>query len=507
VLIWGYLRKPSASMAVGVAILSAFVAYLVLQHRMVFPYHDDWGLAVLDYVCVVNGFEGRSFTIAQSLDFFSQLYMRWSGRIVPFFIQVWVFKGGVDAVRAFQVAMVACTVLLTVRLAGAGRALSWALAVPVALYLAIPLFVAARGLYWYTAASQSLWGMPVLFLGALVASRTSSVTPVAAVLLAAASLFSEMMSATALVLLGTLVLMQFAQGIPRDRLVRQLVLCVPSALAAGFVVLAPGNFARAAQSEYGVGGPLGVAWANVARIAELVTQHPSSRPFLILWGLAVAALVVRTFQVRGLQFGMYALVASGGLLILGFSVPIPGAFAAIWVVHAGLLLVLRGQPGAVAMLGLLLGAAATVVPLMASPAVFPRSLLNLYLCLFPPLTWAVVAVASHGPRTALGLTAVFLAATIPAFGNARDVYGGYAQSLPMHRENERALERAAESAKTSSGSALVVRHYILPTIRFAEVMPYQKRAIETWIKKYYALPPDTRFDYRSPEELNSGSGP
>ena len=505
-LLNNFLVRPRISIVGGTVVLAAFVVFLILQHRMVFPYHDDWGLAVLDYGVVVSGFEGRSFSVVQAIDFFSQMYMQWSGRVVPFFVQAFVFKGGVDAVRVFQIAVIVCVVLLAARLGSAGRAISWILAVPIVLYLAVPLFVAARGLYWYSASSHSLWGVPILFLGAVLAVRSVAITPPAAAAMAIAALFNEMMSAAVLALLGTLIIAQLARGVAWRPLAWQAVLCVPAVLAGGFVVLAPGNFVRVGQSEYRAEGPVGIALANFARVAELVTQHQSARPFLLLWAMAVALLVMRIFLSRGFRIGLASAIASMTVLVLGFSLAGPWALGAIWIVHVGLVLLLRMQAGAVIALGLLMGAAASVLPVLASPVIYPRSMINLYVFLFPPIAWAVGITASSGPRVSLVVLGVFIAAAIPAMGNARDVYRGYAQSLPFHAANERALQLASEEAAGGKSALLSVRLYMLPTVRYSEVMPYQKPAIETWIKKYYGLSPATQFDYRPPQELPSTGG-
>ena len=59
-----------------------FTVYLLAQHSLVFMYHDDWGIAVLDYGIEQTGFQGRNYSIADVLSFLSKLYENWSGRVV-----------------------------------------------------------------------------------------------------------------------------------------------------------------------------------------------------------------------------------------------------------------------------------------------------------------------------------------------------------------------------------------------------------------------------------------
>ena len=117
---------------------------------------------------------------------------------------------------------------------------------------------------------------------------------------------TEVGAAIALVLLTTLIAAQVMDRARGVALVRQGLLCIPTILAASFVVFAPGNFVRAEQSEYRGDGPLSIAIANLTRIAELVTQHQSARPFLLLWGVAILALVLMVFKLRGWKLGLWS---------------------------------------------------------------------------------------------------------------------------------------------------------------------------------------------------------
>jgi hypothetical protein len=37
-------------------------------------------------------------------------------------------------------------------------------------------------------------------------------------------------------------------------------------------------------------------------------------------------------------------------------------------------------------------------------------------------------------------------------------------------------------------------------------MPYQREFIEAWIKKYYSLPPEVKFEYLPPERFRDPAG-
>jgi len=73
----GAVHTRSIIMAVA---LGLFFYFLFKQHAVVFNYNDDWGVAVLDYVVVIDGFQGQDFSLSQALAFVGGLYERWSGR-------------------------------------------------------------------------------------------------------------------------------------------------------------------------------------------------------------------------------------------------------------------------------------------------------------------------------------------------------------------------------------------------------------------------------------------
>jgi hypothetical protein len=90
---------------------------------------------------------------------------------------------------------------------------------------------------------------------------------------------------------------------------------------------------------------------------------------------------------------------------------------------------------------------------------------------------------------------------MPAASNAYGIYLGYARDSPIHLANERALERASRLRRLDPSWDPRVEYYMLPSIQFSELMPYQREFIEVWIKKYYSLPLDTKFEYLPPDRL------
>lgn len=515
------LTKPMVSALAGVVILVAFAAYLILQHRMVFLYHDDWGIAVLDYDFTiftgddsvpsrgtefrVEGFEGRDFALSHAFEYFRAFYMYCGGRVLAFCIEAYVLKGGAEAARAVQVTVIVAMTALVALFAAGLRRLSWAVLLPAVAYLAIPLIVAARGLYWFTASAHSLWGMPFL-LGGMVACRFQGrITWVSASLFAAGALFDELMSAATLTVIAVFLIAQAFAKVDRALLVRQAIMAVPTILSTCFIVLAPGNFERARQSEYTGTGPIGAAIGNIRQIGALVTQNSSSQAFLLLWIAALALLSVGMIAERGGRSRIPLVAAAVVIVVVGFAVPQPGALVALCVASLMLFWVQRGQAGGALAAASVAAAMATLVPLLASPGIYPRSLITFYCVMLLPISWAIASVAQRGLILAALSTCLLGVAAVPAVGNATNIYRGYESISFIHEANHQTCEAAERAVQRGEAVGDSLPYYRLPSSRFAEVMPYQRSEIEVWIRRYYRLPADIRFDYRQPEELGGRS--
>lgn len=500
--------RPRVATTVGLAILVAFAVYLALQLRMVFPYYDDWGMAALDFHQItVEGARGRDSGLAQVIDYLSQFYMRWGGRVFAFFLQIYVFKiAGADGARLVQWFATLMMVLLCARLAAPTRWLGWAVAIPVVLYLAVPLHMVARGAYWFSASSHSLWSVPFLLGGALVCLRRGAITPYAAALFAASALFNEMLAAAALVVIGVQVLSAFLTSWPRRLPVHQLLLCIPAVASAGFVVLAPGNFARARTFEYPSANRLDNVIVNLGRIESLLLASPLSSALLLIWMLsAVALLCLIGIQSSWLRSALCA-AAGAAVLFGGSMISGPALLTGALLSYAGLIAVLHRKHGAIMMLGIYGGAVATLVPLLASPEVYPRSLMTFCFLLFAPIAWSLARLAGSGTRWTLAVAGAILVCLVPSFANARAIFRGYSASYPLHLANEQSLERVARQVSDGSYDGTPIPYYMLPSVRFAELMPYQREFIEVWIKKYYSLPLDVKFEYLPPQRLGDSSG-
>lgn len=499
------LSRPAASTAGGAILLLAFALFLSLQLRMVFAYYDDWGMAALDFHQItVEGARGRESALPQVIDYLHQFYMRWSGRVFAFFIQIYAFKiAGADGARVVQFAATLAMIVLCGRLASPSRALGWAVAVPAILYLAVPLHVAARGVYWFSASSHSLWSVPLLLAAALMCLRHGSITRTCSVLFGVAALFNEMVAAATLVVIGTHLIATTLSSSPRRLPLGQLLLGAPAAIAACVVVLAPGNFARLRTFEAPTVDRLGGLIRNMGQVESLLLESSASTALLLLWLMSAIALICLIGVSRGwFRAALYGTICAAAVAT-GTMMSSPVLLGVALLAYPVLLLALRRMPGCVMMLGIYGGAVATLVPLMVSPEIFPRSLMTFCFLLFPPIAWSIVRLSAVGPAWTVASTLAVFLSVIPAVTNARAIYRGYATSYAIHTANEQALERVSLEVSQGLHDGSPVPYYTLPNVRFAELMPYQREFIEVWIKKYYSIPLEVKFEYLPPERLGS----
>lgn len=499
------LSRPGISTLAGAALATGFLVYLLRQHWMVFPYYDDWGLAVLDFHMVkVDGFKGQDFSVRQALEFLGKFYMQWGGRVVPFALQIYTFKiGGADAARLLQVSAILAIVALTTRLATQRRPVAWAIAVPIVLYLAIPLFVAARGMYWFSHASHSLWSIPLLLLGVWRYTVLGSFSLTSVLLLAAAAICNEQMAAATLAAILTLSVLDWRRGSRPVSFYRHILLFAPVVCAACFVGLAPGNFARASVEAYESAGVIEHAVKNLTQLSDLVMRRAPSRVFLYAWITSLLCLLTVHSTVYGRRSTMLVTALLVTLIGGGYWLTGPTALIAMMMATATLITRLPPIDGSRVALSLVYASAAALFPVLASPAIYPRSLLTFYVLLFTPLCWAIVSVGRLGRWGVVGTSFAIAILSLPAIQDAAVIYRGYARNAPIHEANQRELERAESTSKSGPAVNLRVKYRMLPSSRFAELMPYQREFIEVWIKKYYSIPLDVKFQYLPPEPLGS----
>lgn len=480
----------------GSGLFLVFGLFLLLQHWQIFPYHDDWGYAVLSYVTEQTGFVGQHFSQVQLLRFLYDEYMQWSPRFMAFFIQINLFKVGLDAVRLAQVAVLLGLLALSARIV-TSRIRHPLIGLGILFFLTWPSFITVGGLYWFSASIAYVWGIIPLLMGAWWLRQDETLSWRSVLCLSLAALFQEQMAVAVLGLVVTFLGARWLAG----ALVFAKPLwwrCVPILMASGLVVLSPGNFARKSHSSYGDDSLLGIIGHNASRIGELIAGSSSGA---LAWCLFLAGVCMLSWRYlrdtgKSTRFSILTLLVVL-IVTLGLAQLQPvTAVLAVWLIWALLLLrlALRSIIETV-ILSLLLAALSSLVLLLLAPSVSGRSLLIFYVLMLAPLLHAMHNFATDTHHRAI-LATVMLSVLPFAIIDTTTVFQGYAQNRPVHQLNDARLRVLSHDIRTGHNAPDTVVLYKLPADRYAETMPYQRPLIEHWMKKYYGLPPDLEFQWQ-----------
>jgi len=487
----------------SVSISAVFFAFLCWQYFLIFPYHDDYGLAVLDYVKKVQGFSGQNFTLAQFSSFLSGFYQSWSGRVVPYGIQIILFRLGLNWVRLFQIAIIVSILLLSVELSSRGRLLPPLLLVASIYFLVAPGELLLGGMYWFSAASTYTWGLPLFLCSFLARCKSGLPGHLSGFFLACASLFNEQvaLAACAVILLWPfLILQQQKIKIPSLNLLISILLVFG---ATCFTVLSPGNFARKAVTVYPSDNLLGLITTNISKTEQLLPPQASGGYAALLF-ISLILLLLRVYQERkgtGCLFSVLAVSTGLALFIALFS----GFFAFVALFGCFLLSLLavrdRSDSRIIAVLSFT-GAVVAFMPQLISPACPGRGFIPSFFLMLIPVLYSFSIWKEKYRIFALSVLVAMVFLLPPAIVGASVVFKGYSNNYNALSINHQRLLAGGREFAIDGRVPERFDLCTLPSGGHAEKMPYDDldpsgngpyRKIEMWMKKYYAIPAASVF--------------
>lgn len=495
------ILRPSSAL---ILLYCAFFLYLVVQHSVVFLYHDDWGFAVLDYVVTEDGFEGQDFDLFQAMDFLQGIYNKWSGRVVSMFLNIYAQKAGLWSVRIIQSAVILVAILLAVRIATyvahANSAVVPAI-VAIFAYLAIPPAFFSSGIYWFTASSQYLWGLPVLFAAIYLTLTHRKVTYWSVVLLVVTATFHEQMAFAVNGYLMAFFLMKETHSWSSAK--QFLIRVSPVLIVSALTVFAPGNFARKDKSAafYAAEGIVDVIARNIDQMATLFFW-PAQGNVFALWVLAAlcAVLLLNVWSSRSdlPDLGRQSVwsAATVGVLTVCYVTDQNVLFAVALIIgYAAALRNLRHRfQGVQDIYPILAAAVASLAPLFYAPTVIERTGIPLMFFEIVVIAYIATVAYQHLPKIArITLLGILVLLGRGSVANAIGLFEGYLENAEIHSFNNCALTVASYKQRNNLEEVREVRLLKLTRPGFSEVMPYERPLIETWMKKYYRLRPEVRF--------------
>ncbi len=491
----------STSKFLVLAIWLVFAGFLLAQHQLVFPYHDDWGYAVLSYTTEQTGFTGQDFTFDRLLAFIGAEYTHWSGRVAAFFFQIQLFKLGLTSVRLYQFASILAILALAVLIPAKPRQPFWVYAVPPLLYLALPEHVLVGGVYWFSAAAGYLWGLAFLLGAAWLLKRDGQAGLGACLLLSLTALFHELLAIAALAFAFTWVIMLRERLRSKGALIRYALFLLPVLLCAAICVLAPGNFKRKSVSTYASEHTLDIVLSNLNAMTHMWTSLGSLAGGGVLVGAWVAlwrhapkhpGSGLRVLRDYGTLVGAvlcFALLAAPA----PYSSAAPVIFAALFA--SSLYRVCTTHSAGAVVFSLYVAALASLAPLLLSPGVPGRALIPFDFLMFVPVIFALSNLQGLAQSWLAGLAACLV--LFVAKDSALNIYRGYQRNELVQVANDAKLRALSLDIENGVSVARGVSLYKLPDPRYAETMPYDRPLIERWIRKFYRLPPGLEFNWQN----------
>lgn len=487
------LEHGRAASWVSILAISGFVAYLFAQHNMVFPYHDDWGYATLSYAGEQTGFTGRNFSLTQLLAFLYGEYVNWSGRFVAFFVQINIFKLGIEYVRLAQVGIILSIIFLAIKISPQKKFVHPLTIFPILYFLSLPQYSVAGGLYWFSASVAYVWGISLFLCAAYLIQRRKDFTITSTMLLTCAAAFHEQMSFAVVAFAVSYTILRQLPKLNAECFFRDLKLTSPVFLIAIITIFAPGNFNRKSISTYPSSSLSDTLAINAKALTHWIFVHPEGRILLAILAASLVTLLALLLKSSTRRTAPYAVTLSLlALLVIFYSFPLSLFFAATLFAYGALLFLLRNKFEFDAIvLSTYIAAVASLALLLVAPGVAGRSLLTFFFLMTIPATFIFSQLFRVGPKPVA--YAAMLAVLPFAASNAGSIYSGYASNFEGNSVNHAKLITASHEINHEKSHKTSVTLLKLRKPRYAEKMPYEKPQIEKWMKKYYELPEDFCF--------------
>jgi len=242
------------------SIWSIFGIFLLYSMSLVFMYFDDFGYASLSYSYVEPNVQGTNYTLSQFLNYLSEIYMRWSGRVLFPGIKILLLRNGVWPMRIVQAISVLFSFVFLCRFATRNNYNVWTAIFACSLYGLFSFQMFRTGFYWFSASATYVVPLVFVFFGFVIyryldenndikCKKLYIVIGAISFFLASASVeptsFAIVISLFILLLIKNIkpIAKLFESDEDKKQLYPYLFFAV-SLLGSSFLFLAPGNFMR-----------------------------------------------------------------------------------------------------------------------------------------------------------------------------------------------------------------------------------------------------------------------
>lgn len=434
-------KAPVKMLVAGLFIL--FLVYQLLQHSMVYLYHDDYGYATLQYGAQI-GSGGMEYGLRDIFTYLRWHYLNWGGRILYFFYEILFLRlGGLALIRIAQSIVITVIAYETYLLARGKAKDSLLLAfMDILLWGTISIKVLREGVYWFTASVLYVWPIAFFLAGGIIE-------------ILAPGNFVRASSDDNAAFFGMSILEKLLHNVPR-------IINI--------------NF-----------GPQNIFYAVVISATVVVAG-------ILLWKKEGKKWLVAGSWLIGLLYPVCFLISRrNGMMGIWLYIVL-----FFWTIAAAVwLLWYFARNREYGVLALLIAGICSQATLLISPALNYRSAVIFELifhCVALYVFGKFISMEEGVILKRVLFWTVLIIFSVCSCLNVMRTGLGYYRNARIHRDNDRILAEAADRVRDGEevGSITVYKMY---DDNYAEDMAYNKSYIEPWIKGYYELPAEVEFVY------------
>lgn len=494
-------------------LFAAYLIGLIVLHKQVFLYFDDYGYASLSYGYNV-GTSGLHYGLVDVLKYLGWHYFNWGGRILYFFFEIYSLKIGLGFMQYFQALIIWGIGLVSYLLAKENEESNFfKAAVAVFMFGTLGLLVLNKGIFWFTASVLYIWPLFPLFILVYIRRYLKTfnrVTVVCGIVVAFLAAFSYEQIA---VLTVTYILVSFVIERIQGRWKKHDWGMLAAAIVGGMLeLLAPGNFIRSATSRYDEFNELSIFGKIGQNFPKLLEMNfgKDNKFFVIVLVLAGFFIIwycrdrnkKSQVRFRG-DMAVYLLFSS--MLVLTWKMEMSmfirngcrTVWAALFSYHVIIMLwkIARFDLAALFIGGLCSEGMMLVAPTMPERCMLPFDFVVIII---------VAAAMGTGGRPGVNIEKIAIICVIGILGiiNMFSIASGYHDNRVINIINDSKLrEKAVRIASGEDINTIIL--YKLFDDAYAADMPYQQSYMEYWMKYYYEIPQSVSFVWEDINEMGA----
>lgn len=513
------INDKTKKMMIFISCLFGFLIFL--QHHYVFIVFDDYGYGSLSYGWTGNQ-SGMSYTLRDIFDFLSWHYFNWGGRILCFFVEILVLRGGgAELIQITQAVIVLLICILSGKIiAVVTKCDVWcSVALSLVFYGTINLSTLRDGVYWYSASVSYVWPLLPLLAGIyfylLLQIKETNFRKCATIFLIFIASFSqEQISVLVIVWVASILFFTFwkeRSTSGKKNIPHYLYGMAVSAVLGGMItIFAPGNFVRAGTTRYDEFYSMSFFEKIAKNTAKIININIGNYNWVftlimtVFCGVA-AAIYLKNKRIHILTciFSIYFITEK----VLAISFEIGIVVRLLWAVcFFCLLLLYYYRRGNYLFFGMLAAGICSQGMMLVSPTITVRCHVPMEFILHIVVVECIMSIYISDVYTTKRVYQICLAACITgiciyAAYNSGNITSGYKHNDEINKINHYKLLEA--QARYIAGDEIKeVDLYKLRNDNYSNCMPYHSGFdyIEVWMKNYYELPQDIYFAWHNIED-------